>query len=140
MFTLSKRGASVGLAIVVAIGMGAAGVIPATTGRVQGGIVPCRAIPDPHGPRYAAGVVTVLKGDMTWRSTGSAGGPSVVGVPPTAVVASRSVGRDAVYEFTPAPGRYVLTAAYRDSTARPYIAITVNPGDDLLVDIPNVCI
>ena len=43
---------------------------PAGKGLVLGGIIPCAALGPPSGVQYAAGTVSVLEGQVTWRSTG----------------------------------------------------------------------
>jgi hypothetical protein len=83
---------------------------PHDKGVVIGGIIPCQAIIMRGGPQYAPGTVTVLKGKVSWRSTGP--GTSVV-VFPTTVVAQASVTTNGTYLFTLDPGDYVLQAHSR---------------------------
>lgn len=125
----------VAAALLVALSITAAAVTPPLRGVVSGGIRPCDALGRPDLPHYAAGTVTVLEGQVTWRS--SQGTPSYVDVLPTTVVAHESVPTDGMYRFDLDPGRYVLEAAPAGAYG-PYA--TVSAGDDLLVDIPNVCI
>jgi len=107
-------------------------VTPPGHGRVTGGIIPCNAIGESGGLRYDAGTVTVLEGHVTWHSTVSE--PSMVDVLPTTVVEKQTVSSRATYGFDLLPGEYVLQAGYS------YASVTLNPGDDVWVDIPNRCI
>lgn len=131
-----------GIALVVAVLMllsGEAFGSIATNGVVTGGIIPCAAIPNPNDPHYAAGTVTVLKGRVAWKST--AQGDYLQDVLPTSVVAQESIATNATYRFALEPGQYVLQARFPPrADYGPYIEITVQPGDDLWVDIPNRCI
>jgi len=124
-------------ALLVALSMTAAVVAPPLRGVVSGGIRPCDALGNPKLPHYAAGTVTVLKGEVTWRS--SPGTAEYVEVLPTTVVAQESVPSNGMYRFDLEPGRYVLEAAPPGAYG-PSAAVTVSAGDDLLVDIPNECI
>lgn len=129
-----------GLALVAAVLMllvGEAGTV-ARNAVVTGGIIPCAGIAIPSGPHYAGGTVTVLKGQVTWMSSVAG---NYAGVFPTRVVDEENVAANATYQFGLAPGRYVLEARFPPpSNAVPYIEITVQPGDDVWVDIPNQCI
>ena len=112
--------------------------VPNGKGVVTGGIMPCEGIVIPNGPHYAAGAVTVLKGQVTWKSTGQ--GTSVA-VFPTTVVAQESVAMNATYRFALEPGQYVLEAQFPPpSNALPFTGVTLRAGDNLSVDIPNMCI
>jgi len=105
-----------------------------TTGTVTGGITPCSGILVPSGPHYAAGTVTVLKGQIVAGSAGRL-------VIPTTVVARQSVTTNAMYRFVLEPGPYVLQAQFSPpSNILPFARVTVHAGDDLHVDIPNMCI
>jgi hypothetical protein len=126
-----------GAALLVALSITASAVSPPLRGLVSGGIRPCDALGSADLPHYASGTVTVLEGQVTWRS--SPGTPEYVDVLPTTVVAQESVPTNGMYRFDLAPGRYVLEAAPRGSYG-PYATVTVNAGDDLPVDIPNECI
>lgn len=130
-----------GIALVAAVLMllsGEAFGTLAGNGVVTGGIIPCEGIVIPNGPHYAAGTVTVLKGRVTWKTTAEG---NYIGVFPTSVVDQESVATNATYRFALEPGQYVLEAQFRSpSNAAPYIDITVQPGDDVWVDIPNQCI
>jgi hypothetical protein len=111
---------------------------PHDKGVVIGGIIPCQAIIMRGGPQYAPGTVTVLKGKVSWRSTGP--GTSVV-VFPTTVVAQASVTTNGTYLFTLDPGDYVLQAHFAPpANVTPFTEITVNHGVGVHVDIPNMCI
>jgi hypothetical protein len=125
--------AALGLALVsIATGSAFIPVPPSVNGVVSGGIVPCSALPSPDSPRYAAGTVTVLKGQVGWASTGSG---NAVNILPATVVARERVVTDATYWFELPPGQYVLEA-----NEAQYASVTVHAGDNLSVDIPNPCI
>lgn len=124
-------------AVLIALSITAAAVTPPVRGAVSGGIRPCDALGRTDLPHYTAGTVTVLKGQVTWRS--SQGTQSLVEVLPTAVVAQESIPVNGMYRFDLEPGRYVLEAAPPGADG-PYASVTVSAGDDLLVDIPNDCI
>jgi hypothetical protein len=114
-----------------------AGCSPAHTGVVTGGIIPCAGIPYPGEPHYAAGTVTVLEGQVHWRSTGP--GTSAI-VFPTAVIVTEQVGVDASYDFILRPGAYVLRARLAaPANIQPWVAVTVHGGDTQQIDIPNSC-
>jgi uncharacterized membrane protein len=93
--------------------------------------------------RYAAGVVDVLKGRLTWRAT-SPGNQQVVF--PTSVVAEQSVTANGVYRFVLSPGSYVLRAHYGASVTAngapltPWKQIVLMSGTTVKADIPNMCI
>lgn len=124
-------------ALLVTLSITASVVTPPVRGLVSGGIRPCDALGSPDLPHYTSGTVTVLNGRVTWKT--SQGTPAYVDVLPTTVVAQESVPTSGMYRFDLAPGRYVLEAAPSGSYG-PYAAVTVDAGDDLLVDIPNQCI
>ncbi len=132
-----RRLVGAGAALLVALSITASVVTPPVRGLVTGGIRPCDALGGAGLPHYASGTVTVLKGVLTWRS--NPGTSEYVDVLPTTVVAHESVSSNGMYRFDLAPGRYVLQAAPPGSYG-PYAPVTVNAGDDLLVDIPNQCI
>jgi hypothetical protein len=105
---------------------------------VTGGIVPCAALAPPNGEQYAAGTVTVLEGQVSWKPTGP--GTSVV-VFPKIVAAQATVPTNALYQFDLAPGTYVLQAHFSSpANGTPFIGITVTAGPTEHVDIPNRCI
>jgi hypothetical protein len=126
-----------GSAVLVALSITAAAVTPPLRGVVSGGIRPCDALGNPDLPHYAAGEVTVLKGEVTWRN--GEGSRSQVDVLPAAVVTQVSLSANGMYRFDLEPGRYVLEAAPPGAYG-PHTAVTVSAGDDLQADIPNVCI
>ena len=110
---------------------------PTGDGTVTGGIVPCSGLPITGGPRYSAGTVTVLKGEIVWPHTGV---DPLVPVFPTTVVARATVTTDAIYWFALEPGHYILEARYAaPSNVIPWTEFTVHAGDELSVDIPNMC-
>ena len=106
-------------------------VTPAPNGKgvITGGIIPCEGIPIPSGPRYAAGTVTVFKGHI-----------ASTGVLPTTAVAQESVAVNATYRFVLDPGQYVLQAQFPPpANVLPFASVTLRAGDNLGVDIPNMC-
>jgi hypothetical protein len=114
----------------------AAFAVPDVKGVVTGGITPCSGIPIPSSPHYAAGRVTVLKGHVTWKSTDRG---YVQDILPATVVAQQSVDANTTYRFVLEPGAYVLKASLQADYS-PYVSVTVQPSDDVYVDIPNMCI
>ena len=123
---------------------------------VTGGISPCRAIPFPNGPRYAAGTVTVLRGQITWTSIGGGDSQPIL---PTDVADRAEVGVNGTYRFVLAPGHYVLVATFAPpsngppvsrvlvngvaqpaSTPEPFVEVTARAGSTVEAGIPNVCI
>jgi hypothetical protein len=117
---------------------GGAAVLPNGRAVVTGGIIPCAGIPDPNGPYYAAGTVTVLRGQVSWQNEGPGYFADVL---PTRVVAGERVAANGTYLFVLEPGEYVLEAQFPPpSNVLPYTAVTVNAGDNLRVDIPNMCL
>jgi len=108
---------------------------------VIGGIDPCiGAAPVngvPRGPRYAAGTVTALRGQMTWKSLGRGNRAPVF---PTHVVGTARVGTNRTYRFVLAPGHYVLRARLLHSNVTSLAQVRLKQGTDVHVDIPNMCI
>ena len=114
-----------------------AGCSAANTGTVIGGIIPCAGIPYAGEPHYAAGTVSVLAGQIRWRSTGP--GTSTI-VFPTAAVVTEQVGVDASYDFALLPGDYVLRANFPPpANIEPWVSVTIHAGQTQYVDIPNAC-
>jgi hypothetical protein len=135
MITLGRRWARL-LALLLLAAM--AGCSSGNTGTVTGGIIPCVALGISGEPHYAAGTVTVLKGQLHWRSTGP--GTSVI-VFPAAVVVTEQVGLDASYDFILGPGDYVLRARFPGpANIEQWVSVTVRAGQTQHVDIPNTCI
>jgi len=118
------------IAVTLVVLSTAAFVIPEGKAVVTGGIIPCSGLPNPNLPQYSAGTVTVLKGQVTWKSTGQGNLQEVL---PTDVVAQQRVGTNETYRFVLDPGRYVVQAGV-------YASVTLQPGDDIYVDVPNLCI
>jgi hypothetical protein len=123
--------------------MAACGANPAVhqgTGVVTGGIMPCSGLApsmDPNLPHYAAGTVTVLKGKVTWQTTGPGVKQAVF---PTTVVASERVSTNQRYSFTLAPGDYVLRARFLSpGNVVPWTSLTVQGGRTVRRDVPNMC-
>lgn len=108
---------------------------------VIGGIDPCiGAAPvkgAPRGPRYMAGAVTVLRGQLTWKSIGRGNRTMIF---PTQVVGRASVGINRTYRFVLAPGHYVLRAHVPHWEFTPYTEFILKPGTVVHVDIHNMCI
>jgi hypothetical protein len=100
-------------------------------GVVTGGIIHCSGLDDPKASRYDGGTVTVLKGEVTWRLNEQGNLDTVF---PRNRVAQQTVEPDGTYWFLLEPGQYVLQGGVS------YVSVTVQPGDDLSVDIPNLCI
>ena len=84
-------------------------------GVVAGGITHCSGLPDLEAPQYDGGTVSVLK-------------------LPADLVAQQKVDAAGTYWFLLEPGQYVLQGGAG------YVSVTVQPGDDLRVDIPDLCI
>ena len=124
-------------ALLVALSITAVAITPPLRGVVSGGIKSCDALGNPDLPHYAAGSVTVLKGQVTWRS--SQGTPTYVDVLPSTVVAQEGIPTNGMYRFDLEPGSYVLEAAPPGSYG-PYSTVRISAGDDVVVDIPNTCI
>ena len=135
MTTLARRSARL-LALLPLMAM--AGCSPGNTGTVTGGIIPCEALGIAGEPHYAAGTVTVLEGQIHWRTTGP--GTSVQ-VLPTTVVVTEQVGVDTSYDFTLRPGDYVLRARFAPpANVESSVSVTVHAGQTEHIDIPNMCI
>jgi hypothetical protein len=135
MTTLGHRWARlIALLLLVA----AAGCAGGNTGTVTGGIIPCTALGYPGEPHYAAGIVTVLEGQLHMRSTGPG---SSVAVLPTTVVATERVGVNDSHRFPLPPGDYILRAHFPPpANIEQWTAVTVRAGQTEHVDIPNTCI
>jgi hypothetical protein len=100
-------------------------------GVVAGGIISCAGLYDPNAPRHAGGTVSALKGQVTWKPNAQG---NLTDAFPTNRVAQQTVATDGTYWFLLEPGQYVLRAGVA------YASVTVQPGDDLSADIPNMCI
>jgi hypothetical protein len=112
------------------------GCASSNTGTVTGGIDPCSGLPMAGAPRYVAGTVTVLQGTVGWQSVNG----TATDVFPTTVVAQQQVGVNGTYDFTLAPGEYVLQAHFLvSSDVVPWAQITVRAGQTLHADITNSC-
>ena len=107
------------------------------TAIVVGGIIPCSGLPMFHGPRYAAGTVTVLRGWPTERSIGYG---TFEMVWPKPEVATASVRTNATYRFVLAPGRYTLKGRFPHGNVRPFARLTAKSHKISHVNIPNMCI
>src|SRR5438132_2351119 len=74
---------------------------PSAKGVVTGRIAPCMGLPIPDGPRYAAGTVFVLQGQVRWKSEGHG---NYVDMLPSDVVARQDVATNQAYWFALEPG------------------------------------
>ena len=105
---------------------------------VTGGIAPCRGIPYPTDPKYAAGTVTALGGHPTWTTVGPGVSAEIF---PTDVAGRASVGVNGMYRFVLAPGHYVVVATFpAPSNAQPFVEVAVRGGSTVEAGIPNMCI
>lgn len=104
-------------------------------GLVVGGISRCDAQGFP-GPTYVAGMVTVYRGHVTWRSIGSGNSQAVF---PSDSVATQTVDENGLYQFTLDPGDYVLRGRYASGNVQPFTTVTVKSGSTTRADIPNLC-
>jgi hypothetical protein len=90
-----------------------------------------------HGlPHYAAGTVTVLRGQARWGKWNHGVRHLIL---PREVVARATVGVNKMYRFALVPGHYVLVAHLPHGNVRPYTQILVKEGVTLHADIPNMC-
>ena len=108
-------------------------------GIVVGGLAPCDALGASNGPRYAAGTVTVLRGQVSWRNAGAG---NIEAIFPTTVASHQEVGANGLYWFVLGPGDYVLVGRYSSSGASvsPWAEVSVRPGLLAHVDVPDMCI
>ena len=122
------------LAAVLVLLSGGATVLPNRKGLVTGGVLPCAGIIGPDEPRFAGATVTVLAGSIDWAKPGQP-------VFPTGIVARERVPDSGTFQFVLDPGQYVLTAEFPPpANVVPFSTFTIEPGDDLRVDISNQCI
>ncbi len=132
-----RRAMRITLLTVVLLACVSAACSRPSTGAVSGGIQPCAAITLSGEPHYAAGTVSVLAGQVTWRSLGAGSWQARL---PTRVVVSERVGVDATYSFTLVPGRYVLAGYQAGEEGSPrWVEVTVHNGETVDQDIPNTC-
>lgn len=116
--------------------------IPAGDARVSGGVMPCAGLQQPGPVVYAAANVTVFEGRVNWHA-GPPGGPDLIDEMPSKVVATRTVGEGEKYSFVLQPGDYVIQAVYvpvNADGAKPYVSTTLHAGDDVDLDVPNMCL
>lgn len=105
---------------------------------LTGGIIPCAGIPVRNGPRYSAGLVDVLKGQVTWRTTAPGNQQAVF---PESVVTEQRVSTNGSYRFVLGPGRYVLQAHFpAPVNVTPFTEVVLATGTVVTVDIPNMCL
>jgi len=122
------------LAAVLVLLSGGATVLPNGKGLVTGGVVTCAGITGPDEARFAAATVTVLEGHVDWAKPGQP-------VLPKGVVARERVPTNGTFQFVLDPGQYVLTAEFPPpANIVPFSPVTLQPGEDLRVDISNQCI
>jgi len=104
---------------------------------ITGGVIPCAGMPVPNGPHYAAGTVTVLRGQLSRQRTGYGVSATVF---PKTVVAQQTIATDATYRFAVQPGHYVLDAHFAPpANVVPFVSTTVYAGEVVRLDIPNMC-
>ncbi|MGH7761904.1 MAG: hypothetical protein ACREOY_10905 [Candidatus Dormibacteraceae bacterium] len=106
----------------------------AHTGVVTGGIVACEGVPAPNARHYAAGIVTVLGGQVRQTSEG-------LGLPPN-VIATEAVAVNSTYRFTLQSGRYALQAQvppYHPNVVASEWPVDVRAGETVKVDISYAC-
>ena len=109
---------------------------PNVKGIVTGGIEPCGIVSRSEA-HYEAGTVTVLKGQVTVRSTGPYTSENVF---PTTVIAQENVAMNGTYRFVLDPGQYVLRARYSSGgDSWPFAEVTLRAGSNLKIDIPSRC-
>jgi hypothetical protein len=121
------------LAATLVLLSGGATVVPDWKGVVTGGVFPCAGIVGSEELRFAGGTVTVLRGEINWQNPAEP-------VFPTGVVAEERVSSGGTFRFVLEPGQYVLTTEFPPpSNYFPYSTLTLQPGDNLMVDIPNQC-
>jgi len=108
-------------------------------GVVVGGLQPCAGIVTSNSPRYAAGTVTVLRGDMAWRDAGNGVTAAVF---PAVMAGRQVVGTNGIYVFVLDPGEYVLEGEYTagGGEPEPWVEVTITSGSVAHVDIPNMCL
>ncbi|MGH2447486.1 MAG: hypothetical protein ACRDFS_02625, partial [Chloroflexota bacterium] len=113
------------------------GSVPRGKGVIVGGISPCVGLPIYHGPRYAAGVVTVFRGRIRREHMRSGGYRWSY---PTHVVARQRVRTNGTYRFVLSPGWYVLEARYlRPSNMHPFTRVKLHRGAIVHRGIPDLC-
>lgn len=105
---------------VVSIGVAACAPSLPAKGEVLGGISRCDALGTP-GPQYVAGTVTVLRGQVTWRTIRPGTSQAVF---PSERVASQTVGTEGLYQFQLDPGTYVLRGQYTAAMCSPSRALS----------------
>jgi len=105
-------------------------------GVVIGHIDRYSGLPLPGGPEYSAGIVTVLRGQITWISQGHGNRKPVF---PRRVAGKARVTTYGSYRFVLPPGPYVFTARLPHSNAAPFVQVIVKRGVQLHFDIPNIC-
>ena len=117
---------------------GSVSIRQASDGIVVGGIVPCEGIPIENGPRYGAGKVDVLRGNVTWKDAGH--GDKLLILPPT-LVAEETVVANGTYRFELPAGSYVLRADLPPpANVQPWVSVEVKSRASVRRDIPNMCI
>jgi hypothetical protein len=104
---------------------------------VTGGIIPCAGVAIQGGPRYSAGLVDVLRGEVAWKPMADGNSQAVF---PEAVVAEQRVTTNGSYRFLLPAGRYVLQAHFAPpANIVPFREIAVETATTMRADIPNMC-
>jgi hypothetical protein len=100
---------------------------------VIGGIVPCEGRVIQGGPRYAAGTVTVLAGQVERHGSHW--------ILPKRVEAKARVATNARYRFVLPPGAYMLRARFPPpANVHPFMQVTLKAGTVVYSNIPNMCL
>ena len=99
--------------------------------------MPCEGIPIENRPRYAAGTVDVLQGNVSWKDVGH--GDKLLIFPPT-LVAQETVAANGTYRFELPAGSYVLRAGFPPpANVQPWASVEVKSRASVRRDIPNMC-
>jgi hypothetical protein len=124
--------AVIGIGVGVEAGLGPGGGV----GTVTGFIEPCEGLPIPAAP-YAAGTVTAIQGEQTYRQIAPGAYQMVL---PTTIVARQRVGRNQRFDLDLSPGHYVLVAKYDGpGNASSFLDVQITVGTTFEVNMPNLC-
>lgn len=129
-------------ALIVAVAIAVESAVPAYGARVTGAILRCEGIRlAPGESPYVEGTVQVLGGNITWQPDANRS-DVLRDVLPSHAIAEQAVGFGDRYTFELPPGHYVLNVLHAPAGAyaSQYVAVTLQPGDNRIVNIPNTCI